>query len=383
MAKRLDDETIKNMTRKEGTLYPVPYAPGLFIRFGKHVKTFTAVTRDAGGRQIWTKLGRTDRMKLEAAMKAAPAIIDRIRDGQASPTGGDDTTMAAIVKDYKKTAQHQRRWRDKERRLEKWILPRFGKVSITTITRGQVNGLLNDVGSPKCADQVLMDLYALEKHFLTMESVPNEYTMRFRGGIVPKRSKANKRRRVLNSEELRAVWYAAGYADRFGVVLKLCLLTGQRITKVLSMEWGHVKFDKNEWHVPRAPREKGVPEILPLSPQAVALIQTQEHLTDFVFPSVRGNGCMCGLSELKRNFQATLPPMPQWQIHDLRRTAKTRMTELGVQKHVSEKILGHELGGVEGTYDIALLVDPMREALVKLANHIEEVVGAAPVAKAA
>jgi integrase len=112
-----------------------------------------------------------------------------------------------------------------------------------------------------------------------MDSVPHDYVMRFRGGLVPKRSTPNRRKRVLTPDELRAVWLAAGNAGRFGVLVKLCLLSARRITKILSMEWDHVDLDSTgEWRIPHAAGEKGVPEVLPLPPQAIALIKTQPRL---------------------------------------------------------------------------------------------------------
>ena len=43
--------------------------------------------------------------------------------------------------------------------------------------------------------------------------------------------------------------------------------------------------------------------------------------------------------------------MPHWVNHDLRRTAKTLMVRAGVRPDISERVLGHTIGGVEGTYD--------------------------------
>jgi integrase len=43
--------------------------------------------------------------------------------------------------------------------------------------------------------------------------------------------------------------------------------------------------------------------------------------------------------------------MPQWQLHDLRRTAKTLMLRQGVRPDVTERVLSHVIPGVEGVYD--------------------------------
>jgi integrase len=191
---------------------------------------------------------------------------------------------------------------------------------------------------------VLVDLQALEKHFMSMKEKPEGYLFRFRGGLIPTRSTPNPRKRTLKLDELRAVWSAAGNAGRFGVIVKLCLLSAQRITKILSMKWNDVDLGTGEWTIPRIDGEKGVPEILPLPPAAIELIKTQPKFdNDYVFASVRGNGHVISLNLYKRDLDARLPKMPRWTIHDLRRSAKTYMAELDVERHVSEKILGHEL----------------------------------------
>ena len=53
----------------------------------------------------------------------------------------------------------------------------------------------------------------------------------------------------------------------------------------------------------------------------------------------------------KAVFVAKLPEMPQWQLHDLRRTARSLMSRAGVRPDIAERVLGHVMGGVEGIYD--------------------------------
>jgi integrase len=386
---RLTDDDVRTLVRKEGKgpLFALPYSPNLFIRFGKRTKTYTAVVRQPGGKQVWIKIGRTDQIKLKAAEEETARIVKQVRAGETTKEVSPETvTFANVVEAYRmKVGRHQRQWPAKEYRLAKWLLPRFGKVPFLDIKRSQVNALLNEIEGEdqvlsKSADQVLVDLQALEKFYLSMDSVPDDYAMRFRGGLVPKRSKPNPRERVLEPDELSAVWAAAGNAGRFGVVIKLCLYTAQRITKILSMQWNHVNLANGQWKIPRAAGEKGVPKVLTLPPAAIALIKTQERLTPYVFHSARGDGHMIGLSELKRDFEAQvrikLPEMPQWGMHDLRRSARTMLSKAKVDFHVAEAILGHKIPGVAGIYQRDDFTEEMAAALVALADHIETIVGA-------
>ena len=64
--------------------------------------------------------------------------------------------------------------------------------------------------------------------------------------------------------------------------------------------------------------------------------------------------------------------LPNWTLHDLRRTAKTLMVRAGVRPDISERVLGHVITGVEGTYDRHSYAEEKRDALEKLAAMIEQ-----------
>jgi integrase len=60
-------------------------------------------------------------------------------------------------------------------------------------------------------------------------------------------------------------------------------------------------------------------------------------------------------AQLDRRIQASHNCEP-WRLHDLRRTAATRMADLGVSPHIVEAVLNHVSGhkrGVAGVYNRA------------------------------
>ena len=70
---------------------------------------------------------------------------------------------------------------------------------------------------------------------------------------------------------------------------------------------------------------------------------------------------------------AKVEPIANWTLHDLRRTAKTLMARAGVRPDISERVLGHVIAGVEGTYDRHSYADEKRDALEQLATMIERI----------
>ena len=64
-------------------------------------------------------------------------------------------------------------------------------------------------------------------------------------------------------------------------------------------------------------------------------------------------------------------PLPHWTVHDLRRTAATRMVDLGEGPHIVEAVLNHVSGHrVAGIYNRSLYKAEKAQALSKWATHV-------------
>lgn len=57
-------------------------------------------------------------------------------------------------------------------------------------------------------------------------------------------------------------------------------------------------------------------------------------------------------------------------VHDLRRTCRSRLSQLKIVSNVAEKCLNHKIKGVEGVYDQWGYFDERAEALNKLGNRL-------------
>ena len=59
-----------------------------------------------------------------------------------------------------------------------------------------------------------------------------------------------------------------------------------------------------------------------------------------------------------------------WTLHDLRRTVRTGMGQIGVMPHVAEAILNHLPPKLIRTYDRNTYAAEKRDALERWANHL-------------
>ena len=194
-----------------------------------------------------------------------------------------------------------------------------------------------------------------------------------------KRQKAAGRTRVLDDDELTAIWRAANdQGGAFAGIVRLCLLSAQRSRKVATMRWEDLDLDAGVWTVAQeSAREKGTGGALRLPAAALAIIRAQPRLATnpHVFPARGGAGPFVGFGSAKEAFDAKLPKdTPGWTVHDLRRTARSLMSRAGVSSEHAERVMGHAIGRVEGIYDRHAYREEKGVALAKLATLIDSIV---------
>jgi integrase len=172
----------------------------------------------------------------------------------------------------------------------------------------------------------------------------------------------------------------------YGALVKLALLTAQRREKLATMRWDDIsvgdiaslKADDtigNEWTIRSEAREKGTAGKLWLPPMVREIIAQQPRIVGnpYVFAG-RGSGPFVSFSDRKAELDAKLEGMAPWVLHDLRRTARSLMSRAGVLPHVSERVLGHAIPGVEGVYDRHSYDNEKAHALTKLAALVETII---------
>jgi integrase len=189
-------------------------------------------------------------------------------------------------------------------------------------------------------------------------------------------AKANEgggRERVLTREELRKLWHSLG-DDAFSNIVRLLLLTGQRRNEIGHLQWAEIDLARKMIILPASRVKNGRRHELPLSRQALAILEHQprRNSSPFLFSDKQGFNDWDGA---KRQLDKRLGIAP-FVLHDLRRSCATGMAELGVQPHIIEAVLNHVSGheaGVAGIYNRARYEGEMRDALQRWADHVEQI----------
>jgi integrase len=265
----------------------------------------------------------------------------------------------------------------------------IGGRKIQEISKRDIVALLdavNDRGSPIMANRVLSAVRKLFNWCLARDTIQVSPCT-----LVTPPAPERSRDRVLTDDELRMVWNAAdGDGRPFGPLVKLLVLTGQRLSEVGGMRWQEIDLANKLWTLPpeRVKNGKnGQRHEVPLSDAAVAIIEALPRIKTtkgFVF-ATRRDAAVSGFSRAKDRLDAAiLAAIPEgakapehWTFHDLRRTMASGMAPLGTAMHVVEKILNHSSGtfaGVAGVYQRYDFYNEKRIALAAWASHVATVV---------
>ncbi len=173
--------------------------------------------------------------------------------------------------------------------------------------------------------------------------------------------------------------------------LLLCL--GCRKGELISAKWEHFDFEGAIWScIPnkRKSNQSTEPVDIPLSPQVVNWLEelkVRAAGSEYVFPSRRQSKRRGYISDdtlnhalakmfgmkvdgNKQPYPNMLSKIEPFTVHDLRRTFRSLLAELGTSEHIAERCLNHKVQGLVGIYDRHNYLDERREALNKLADLV-------------
>jgi integrase len=351
------------------------------------------------------RAGRTKRrMHLKAgltltdARKEAKAILGSVAKGgdplaeKRKAERADGDTLKAIVEEY--FAQEGDRLRTVEERknvLNRLVLPTLGSRQIGDVTRRDITRLLDRIAQENGAPMADHTLAYLRRVMTWHAARSDDFRSPIVRGMARTRPSQRRRQRVLSDHEIRAVWRAAKTSpSAFGYLVQFLLLTATRRNEAARMKRGEVAGD--EWTIPQERYKTGLELVIPLIPAAQAVLAAVPKIgkSGFVF-TTDGKTPVSGFSKFKRAFDAKMlielrrvlaelrqsypaAAVPNWTLHDLRRTARSLMSRASVPSDHAERCLGHVLPGVRGTYDRYEYFNEKKRAFEALAALVDRIV---------
>ena len=372
---------------KAGTEYFDAKVPGLSVLPSRGpAKTWWFHFTGKDGRRARTKLGSYPPMPLAAARSAAlqaRAAVDADQDPR-TPTS-DDMTVAALVESYiaKRVRNNLRNAYQVARRLKKNVAPLMGSVRLANLHRRDVNRVIDAILDRHCpaeANSVFADLRAMLRWAVRRGDLDHDPTL---GMTAP--AAARFRDRALNEVEIAQVWQALPTALAASPdaqrILRLCLITGQRISEVAGLTQTELDLGNREWRLPARRSKNKHPHSIPLSALALGIIrEALAHVRGQTLFAATANE----VARAVKDAQDTIG-IEKWVPHDLRRTALTQMAKLGVEPIVIGHVANHrtttKAGVTLGIYVQHRYENEKRRALDLWADRLAAIVGGKPTAK--
>ena len=271
---------------------------------------------------------------------------------------------------------------------KKWQLERInqalGKRPVASVTGLHINDMLKaDLkrGYPASTNKLLetakqLFAYAAAQHLINVS--PAMYLDKSYAG-----GDQRSRDRNLSRAELVALFKDMATASGFGrdnyLTIKLCLLLCVRKCELTQAQKSEFDLDAGLWRLGYDNRKTKTNAALtiPLAPQAVSalheLFDRARH-SAYLLPARKSQTRQLphiSDATLNRALKQNITSIEPFTIHDLRRTGKTKLQEMGVDELTSELCLNHKLKGVSGIYGRHDFFEERKQALQLWANYLE------------
>lgn len=317
-------------------------------------------------------------MSLADARQEALRRLQAIRDGQTVKRHSTQSFAQLLDVWFRQDQAKNKSHDEVERAMRRDILPQLRSRAVDTLATADISDALAKArggGAPSPHSNRLLSYtkrmfnWAVEQGYLRDNPAKS----------IKKPAKERSRERFLTPDELRKVWVAVESLDYpFRDFFKLLILTGQRRNEVAAMDWSEIDFQGAMWNLPGTRTKNGRSHQVPLAPGSLEILKKIKdvHFDKFEKPlsgpvlSTREGRPISGFSKAKKRLDK-LVVIPEWNIHDLRRTFATLSDEHLVTSHsVIELCLNHVSGtksGVGAIYNRAEKLDDRRDLMVKWA----------------
>ena len=311
-------------------------------------KTYYLRFQDEGGRQRQHKIGRFDDVTFAQAKRAAQRLRSEVVMG-GNPAA-ERAKMKAVPLYAELAAQHmadaqlhQRSYSTTEMYMRRHIVTRWGKTRLTDIDPRAVAQWLAAKRAEGLAPASVLKLkviFARSFELGAQWSIAGCERNPVRGVKLPPVN--NARQVYITREEAGRLVVAARDSRNplLGPIVELLLLTGMRVSELLSARWSDVDLERRSLFVPAA---KTGSRHVPLAQAAAAVIERLPKAKDAVFLFPRPGDPENHLTTVKHGWQTArgVAGLPKLRIHDLRHSAASFMVNSGVDLFAVGKVLGH------------------------------------------
>lgn len=384
----LSDTGVKNLKPAEKP-YKIADGGGLHLLVNPNGSKLWRLAYRFGAKQKLLALGAYPVVKLAEARQAredAKAVLARGTDPakarKAKAVAADllENTFNAVVAEWL-----EKREKDgaaeatlaKNRWLLDYAVPILGTRDVGALEPTDILAVLRELearGIYESANRLRSVFGQVMRYAIATGRAKRDTSADLRGALVVK--KAKHRAAVLDPKEvgglLRAIrGYTGQPATR--AALLLAAYTFLRPGELRHAQWSEI--DGAVWRVPAGRMKMKRPHIVPLSRQAVAVLEDLRRFTGrgtLIFPAVRSTTRPISENTTNAALRRMGYTVDEMTTHGFRRVAATMLNEMGWDRDWIERQLAHVEGNaVRGAYNAAEYVLGRTEMMQAWADHLD------------
>lgn len=247
------------------------------------------------------------------------------------------------------------------KRLEQHVFPHIGNKSISTITAPDLLTVINRIektGTIYTAHKTLQNCGQVFRYAMATARCTTDPTTALKGALPPTQPKHHAS--ITDPKKIGALLRAInGYEGNFitQCALKLAPLVFVRPGELRHAEWQEVDIEKAEWRIPAEKMKMKAVHIVPLSKQAIAILEDIYTVTGhgkYVFPSVRTNTRPMSENTVNAGLRRLGYTKEEITGHGFRSMASTLLNEQGWHWDAIERQLAHaERNSIRAAYNYA------------------------------
>lgn len=333
------------------------------------------------GRQVLYTIGHHGRGHWgpEKARREAIRLLGLIRDGkdpvtakQAERKAPKMATFAArYLTEYAERQKKPRSVAEDRRNLEKYVIPALGSRKLVDVSKADIARLhakMNE--TPVAANRVLALLSGMMGWAERVGERPDGTNPCRHIDKYPEKA----RDRYLDGEELARLGdaLAATEADWRGVaIIRLLLLTGARLSEILTLKWEYIDQETGIARIPEHKAAVAAPaKNLFLSAPALEILASLPRVAEnpYVIPGDKQGKHFVGIQKLWQRVRREAG-VPDVRLHDLRHSFASAAVSAGDSLYITGKLLGHKQATTTQRY-AHLAADPAKAVADRTGNRL-------------
>ena len=330
-------------------------------------------------------IGTHGAITTEQARDIARRWLFNIANGEDPSLDRKELSKAPTVEDLcrrfmSEHSQHHNKPRTRynyQRLIDRFILPAIGRRKVREIRREHVQQLHAQAsGTPYQANRLLGLVSVLMRKAELWGYRPDNTNPR----LHIEKNKEHKRQTTLTAHQLVNLGAILNSEEDISKELPsvphaiwLLLLTGCRMSEILTLKWEYIDFDHA---CIRFPDSKTGAKIIPINSSAMRLLNriSRTDKNPYVVPGKKLGHHLVNLEKPWRRIRKKAG-LSAIRLHDLRHTFGSMLAAQGHQMPMIAKLLGHSQLQTTARY-IHLAPDPVKDATNKIGTTMDQLIGA-------